>query len=197
MATVRNLLVLDIDETLIHASDQALERPADFKALRYHVYKRPGLNDFIVNCAELFDLAVWSSASDDYVTFIVQEIFPEPEKLEFIWGRSRATFRRSFDAFEPHNSYDPSHFHYIKPLAKVKKATGRSLENILIVDDTPQKCVRNYGNAIYPKPFEGDLVDDELPLLTEYLSTLSECENVRKVEKRRWRDEVRSRLTNQ
>jgi RNA polymerase II subunit A small phosphatase-like protein len=35
--------------------------------------------------------------------------------------------------------------HYLKPLASVKRL-GWDLERVLI--DTPEKCVRNYGNAI-------------------------------------------------
>ncbi|BCA59088.1 hypothetical protein HMP06_1857 [Sphingomonas sp. HMP6] len=64
------------------------------------------------------------------------------------------------------------------------------MERVLIVDDTPEKCVQNFGNAIYPKPFEGSLEDNELRLLTAYLKTLKDEANVRRLEKRRWRDFV-------
>lgn len=37
------LVVLDLDETLIHSSDHALDRDADFRVDRHHTYKRPGL----------------------------------------------------------------------------------------------------------------------------------------------------------
>jgi carboxy-terminal domain RNA polymerase II polypeptide A small phosphatase len=85
---------------------------------------------------------------------------------------------------------DPwNHLHYRKPLAKVKKL-GWPLERVLIVDDTPEKAAFNYGNAIYPKPYEGDLDDDELLLLADYLVTLKNVQNVRKLEKRRWRSEI-------
>jgi RNA polymerase II subunit A small phosphatase-like protein len=86
---VRTLLILDLDETLVFASETALSRPADFVAFDYHVYKRPHLEKFLEIVREHFDLAVWSSASDLYVEVVVQNIFPQDIKLHFVWGRSR------------------------------------------------------------------------------------------------------------
>ena len=59
------LLILDLDETLIHATTTKLGDDFAFKLYQHYVYKRPGLDAFIAACAEKFDLAVWSSASDD------------------------------------------------------------------------------------------------------------------------------------
>lgn len=87
---------------------------------------------------------------------------------------------------------DPwDHTHYLKPLSKVRRA-GWPLERVLIVDDTPQKCVKNYGNAIYPRPYEGDENDEELKLLALYLEHIKDKPNVRTFEKRRWRDTAES-----
>ena len=186
----RILLVLDIDETLIHATEKPLSRPADFVVYGYHVYRRPHLDSFLQNCADHFELAVWSSASDEYVSAITELIFPEPSKLHFVWGRSRASLRRivSDDGYfsDPWN-----HRHYTKPLAKLKRL-GWPLSRILIVDDTPEKSALNYGNAIYPSPFEGAEADDELLLLSSYLTSLKDVPNVRTIEKRRWREAVKS-----
>jgi len=38
------LLILDLDETLVHASERELERSADFRLVGYHVYLRPQPN---------------------------------------------------------------------------------------------------------------------------------------------------------
>jgi RNA polymerase II subunit A small phosphatase-like protein len=59
---------------------------------------------------------------------------------------------------------------------------------VLIVDDTPEKCVRNYGNAIHPRPFEGAEDDDELDRLARYLVLLKDEPDMRTIEKRRWRE---------
>lgn len=79
---------------------------------------------------------------------------------------------------------------YIKDLKKVKRL-GYSLERILFVDDTPGKMARNYGNAIYVTPFEGNDRDGELPRLLMYLHSLEKEADFRKLEKRGWRSRTR------
>jgi RNA polymerase II subunit A small phosphatase-like protein len=56
-----------------------------------------------------------------------------------------------------------------------------------VVDDTPQKWERSYGNLVRVAPFEGDSKDDELARLLVYLDHLRNEPNVRRVEKRNWR----------
>jgi len=60
-------LVLDLDETLIYATETPPERMPDFCLYGYYVYRRPYLTDFLARARSEFDMAVWSSASDDYV----------------------------------------------------------------------------------------------------------------------------------
>ena len=181
----RKLLILDLDETLIFASEMPLARSADFRAFQYHVYKRPFLESFLQTVAEHFALAVWSSASDDYVAVVVKEIWPDGVPLEFVWGRSRATLRRVIT--DPMYSGDPSdHLKYRKALTKVKQL-GWAIKDVLILDDTPSKSAQNYGNAVYPREWEGDEADDELRRLALYLPALAKAKNVRTVEKRNWR----------
>lgn len=188
--TNRTLLILDLDETLIHARATPLDRKAEFEVFGYHVYLRPHLTPFLLKCAGMYEMAVWSSASDDYVTYIVEKIFPKDIKLHFVWGRSRATLSRAISGDDDFwHRPDRYHLQYIKPLKKVKKL-GWPLSRMLIVDDTPRKCIRNYGNAIYPAEFEGSPEDQELLLLGKYLETLKDVENVRHVEKRTWRQKV-------
>ena len=139
-----------------------------------------------------FLIAIWSSASDDYVKEVVKNIFPTNIQLEFVWGRSRATYRRwlNTDDYGYFVGNPQNHYHYTKPLKKVRR-NGYNLNRILIVDDTPRKCMHNYGNAIYPTEYLGAENDDELKYLSLYLSTLKEKDNVRKIEKRGWRKSIR------
>jgi len=186
------LLILDLDETLIHASATKVREEADFQVFHYFVYKRPGLADFLTTCAQHFKLAIWSSASDDYVQAVVRQIVPPGITLEFVWGRSRCTpfATPQIDEYGYYNLDGTSYYEYAKRLKKVRRR-GFSLSQTLIVDDTPAKVQQNYGNAIYIKPYLGSTEDEELRYLAPYLLTLIDQENVRTVEKRNWANATR------
>ncbi len=187
----RTLLILDLDETLLHASDRPLARPADFRLSGYHAYKRPHLEPFLTECATRFQLAIWSAGHDSYVAEAVTHILPPGIDLAFVWGRSRCTFSVDSRKVQEDGFLDPaSHYNFAKKLRKVRRL-GFHLERMLIVDDTPAKCIHNYGNAIYVKEYLGEEDDAELPRLSAYLATLAEVPNVRTVEKRGWRSALR------
>lgn len=180
------LLILDLDETLLHASTRELGRPADFTLFDYHVYLRPHLPEFLREASRHFELAVWSSAADDYVAEVVRRIFPADVPLAFVWGRSRCTYCFNHHAFEESGHADyRDHYDYVKVLKKLRRR-GYRLERVLIVDDTPAKAKRNFGNAIYPSEYLGQPHDDELLRLLAYLLQLKDAENVRLIEKRDW-----------
>ena len=185
------LAVLDIDETLVYATSSPKDDRWDFEVHYYRVYKRPYLTEFLDGLVKDFRVAVWSSASDDYVNEIVQRIFPKNYPLEFVWGRSQCTHRIDYQQMEITGYHDPyKHYHYVKRLSKLKRSRNERLERVLIIDDTPGKAIHNYGNVIYPKEFVGDLSDDELYWLSQYLDTLKDVENVRIIEKRGWKEEI-------
>lgn len=178
----RTLLILDVDETLIYATEKPLDREPDFGIGPYSAYRRPGLTEFLATCQREFHVAVWSSSGSDYLSNVVEAIFPKEPSLAFVWDRTRCVQR-----------YDPERLetYYVKDLKKVKRL-GFDLRRILIVDDTPQKAERNYGNAIYVPPFYGDPGDDVLKRLGQFLTTLTEIPDVRTVEKRGWRNKAGS-----
>jgi RNA polymerase II subunit A small phosphatase-like protein len=172
------LMILDLDETLIHASETRLTgKNEDFIFDKYFVYKRPHLEYFLQEAAKHFTLGIWSSAGDEYVNGIVNTIRPPIVNFEFVWARSKCSLKRD-------RTYDTYYFE--KRLDKLKKR-GFPLEQILIVDDTAEKASSNYGNAIYIKEFTGNPEDSELLFLLDYILTLKNVANVRTIEKRFWR----------
>ncbi|HNW50693.1 MAG TPA: HAD family hydrolase [Prolixibacteraceae bacterium] len=179
------LLILDLDETLIHSFEEKPEEGFDFRIFHYFVVKRPYLDQFLDECSRDFRLAVWSSSSDDYAERMVEKIFPPGIKPAFVWGRSKATFR-PVNGSDDFSCQGFSHYDFVKRLRKIKPL-GYSLERTLMVDDTPHKLIENYGNAIYIKEFNGEKDDEELLFLLNYLQTIKECPNVLKLEKRNWR----------
>jgi TFIIF-interacting CTD phosphatase-like protein len=173
----RPLLILDLDETLVYASETPLDRPADFHAGRYHVYRRPHLKEFLSAAFDGFEVAVWSSASSSYVQAIVAVIFPDPERLHFVWSESRCTQRYHPELMD---------YYWLKNLQKVKRL-GYPLARVVMLDDSPEKLERHYGNHLPIAPFMGNPEDTQLRDILPFLNHLRGVENMRTVEKRSWR----------
>lgn len=188
MLQEKMLIILDLDETLIHATDKPHDENWHHEVFGYKVYRRPHLEKFLNGLRAHFDVAVWSSASDDYVEKVVAHIFPSDHDLKFVWGRSRCTYKPDYAKAEELGFFDAyAHYDHIKKLDKVFAKFPYEKGRVLIVDDTPRKAMYNFGNAIYPVEFKGETDDDWLLHLLEYLVSLKDVEDVRKVEKRGWR----------
>src|SRR5687768_16982102 len=118
------LIILDLDETLIHATQNELDIPHDFKFDKYFVYQRPHLREFLIDISKHFSLGIWSSAGDEYVKEIVRHIKPENVDFLVVWGRSKCSLKHDL-------TFDTYCFE--KRLDKLKKK-GFRLEKILVVD---------------------------------------------------------------
>lgn len=172
----RLLVIFDLDETLVRATGNPTLDPPDFMLDAFRVRRRPMLADCLRRVSRFADIALWSAASDSYVQEIVAQVVPADTALRFVWGRSRCT-----------RCYDTEHLeeYWVKDLKKVKRL-GYALERVLIVDDSPEKAERHYGNYVRIAPFYGDLEDRALPQLAAYLERFAHVANVRTVEKRGW-----------
>ena len=176
MKLARLLIILDLDETLVRATGNPTLDPPDFIIEAYRVRQRPKLHEFLRAISKIGDIAIWSSGNESYVDAIVSKVVPADIQLSFVWARSRCT--RQYDS-EQLEEY------WVKDLKKVKRL-GYQIERILIVDDTPEKIERHYGNHIQIEPFYGDLSDRVLPKLARYMEQFASTENVRTIEKRGW-----------
>jgi Dullard-like phosphatase family protein len=175
---MKQLCILDLDETLVHATEAPLERPCDLMAGPFLVYTRPFVDEFFAQVAQWFDLAVWTTSSEAYAEAIVRNVFPNHAQLAFIWARQRCTAAKNRETDERF---------WIKDLKKVKRQ-GYPLERVLVIDNSPEKIQRHYGNLIQVSPYLGAADDDELTLLLPFLKWLTTVGDVRKVEKRNWRE---------
>lgn len=172
----RKLLILDLDETLVHASERELGRPADLRVAGYHVYKRPHLDAFLDFAFARFSVGVWTSSGPLYANPLVTHLMAG-RRTEFVWSSSRCSISRDWETGGYSNQ---------KRLAKLKKL-GFRLEHMIGIDDTASKYAKNYGNLVLVQEFTGDPADDELAVLPAYLERLAAEPNIRAVEKRRWR----------
>jgi len=194
---MKRLLILDLDETLFHAMSSyevatavacghmENEHDYDFDVLdAYVAVERPFVHRFLHWAFENFTVGIWTSASQDYADIVVDKLIKDGEHGEplFVFSRDRCTRALNKSAMYNHWSHE---IEYIKDLKKVKKF-GFKLEDIIVVDDTPSKLQRNYGNLVTIKPFFGDRSDTEMLKLVEYLTILNRAPNIRRVEKRGW-----------
>lgn len=173
----RILLVLDLDETLVHATETPLSVEPQHEIPPYFLYLRPGLSEFIEQVSQHFRLAVWTSSSPAYARAVCSLVFRNAESLDFVWASDRCTPTRNFEL---------DAWCKAKPLRKLKRR-GYDLARVLVVDDSPEKHTRNYGNLVRVAPFMGDSNDDELAHLAIYLEQLATAPDVRRIEKRAWR----------
>lgn len=154
-----NLLIFDLDETLVHATAYALSRSADFECPPYFVYTRPYVREMLLAVAPFYDFAVWSSASKDYVDFVVAMIFENDFPLKFAWAVDKCIQRVDVRS----NSYV-----YIKDLRKVQ-SHGYELSQITILDDSSEKIARQPKNHLNLSPFLGQVEDFELLRIRDVL----------------------------
>jgi carboxy-terminal domain RNA polymerase II polypeptide A small phosphatase len=183
MPRFNKLLIFDLDETLIYATDGGVDRMPDFRAFDYLVYKRPGVDEFVEKCLEWFEVGIWTSSGDLYAQAVVDKLFGGASRLALVWSSLRCS-RRYDRQGEGLVAYKD-----VKKLVR----RGYHRERIIMVDDSPEKLGRNHGNGVIVKPYDGDADDNELHLLLEYLEILGAASNVRVVEKRLWRQEIMRR----
>jgi TFIIF-interacting CTD phosphatase-like protein len=172
------LLLLDLDETLIHASSKA--SVGHFRVGPYEVLERPHVRRFLQFAFDHFaEVAVWTAASRGYAEQVLQHLLGQDfaTRLAFFWTRERC--RQAID-------YDTGYLSTEKPLRKVRRR-GYDLAKVLFVEDTPENLRRSYGNLVPVQPFVGDPTDDELVELEAFLHELGGLEDVRRHEKRGWR----------
>jgi TFIIF-interacting CTD phosphatase-like protein len=173
------LLVLDLDETLIHArgrSEAALPWPPHRQVAHYRLWLRPGVREFMAAVVERFEaVGVWTSATTDYANAMLDRVV-DRRRLRFVFARDRCT---------PQRDADLGQTVWLKDIRELA-GFGFHESHILIVDDKPRGLERSYGNLIGIKPFMGDPDDRELGKLLHFLDELGPCDDVHGIEKRGW-----------
>ena len=170
------LLILDIDETLLHSTRRGLSRVHDFLLGNYYVYLRPYARELFEFCRDRFRVAIWTSSSRNYALGTMHRLLPPDYPLEFLWSRQRCVevYREETQELE-----------HIKDLRDVENL-GYSLNQVIFVDDTPRKLQRQQQNLLRISPFLGEPNDRELLVLMEYLEHLRGYDDIRLVDKDGW-----------
>jgi len=162
MTRVR-LIVFDLDETLVHATAVPLSSPEAFQAEPYFVYVRPFASELIKFCASRFEVAVWSSSSERYVEMVTEKLFGTSYPVAFSWAVSKCV-----------QKVDPKSngYVYIKDLRKALKH-GYAADEIIMIDDSPEKLQRQPTRHLCLSAFTGDPLDRELLDVIERLKAMA------------------------
>lgn len=143
------LVVFDLDETLVHATQAPFAHAYSFVVPPYYVYLRPFAMELIHYCALRYDIAVWSSSSEQYVEAVTARLFGDCYPTKFSWAANRCVQKPDLRT---------GGYLYIKDLRKIQKH-GYVVDEILMIDDSPEKLQRQPGRHIRVPPFIGDAND--------------------------------------
>ncbi|KAJ3442527.1 nuclear lim interactor-interacting factor-related [Anaeramoeba flamelloides] len=184
-------LVLDLDQTLVYSStkkpdqydfkcifkqktlnlDQIIQNEEATEQIIY-VQKRPNLEQFLEECAKLFEVVIFTAGIKEYADQVLDQIDPENSFI------SHRLYRDSCKKLE--GSY------FVKDLSLL----GRKLEKCIIIDDQPYSYHLQPENAIPIQEFLGNInqetkdlqsqymLNNELKRILKILQQFEKCENV-------------------
>lgn len=160
-------LVLDLDETLVHASLEFMEAAHHTFNVHFHsqdytvwVKIRPHCLEFLEHLADKFELIVFTASQKIYADTLLNLIDP---KRRFFRHR---VFRDSC-VFVQDN--------YVKDLTVL----SRDLSKVAIIDNSPQAFAYQLSNGIPIKSWFGDTSDKCLLKLIPFVEQLAAQDDVR------------------
>jgi len=140
------LLILDLDETLWHATYENLPQAADCIYKGRNVYFRPNAKQFIEEIAQFTKVAIWTSAKAHYAKYCLKKLTGDLSQFAFIRTRKDCQKEVKWNQF----SYETA---YTKNIA--------DLDDAYIIDDRFD-CVIPNERCIRIQPFYGDREDSAL-----------------------------------
>ena len=163
-------LVLDLDETLVHSSLEAVPLgtdfsfPVEFNSTQHQiaVKRRPHLQAFMARCAQLYEVVVFTASQRVYAEQLLNYLDPTRTLIR------HRIFRDSCVVVEGN---------YLKDLT----VPGRDLALTVIVDNSPQAFGFQLDNGIPIESWFDDEADTELLTLLPFLERLAgeDVEDVR------------------
>lgn len=169
----KKTLILDMDETLIHADfDYNYENPDRIATFHHEeldvsvpIYMRPGLFKFLETVSENFEILVFTASMKEYADSVLNMLDPENKFFK--------------QRFYRHNCICVKNRVYIKDL---RIFANRKPENIIMVDNSMYSFTNQISNGVLINSFYNDKEDKELFNLLNYLlNYLQNISDVRSV----------------
>ena len=165
----KKTLVLDLDETLVHSifinvnnsnCDISLNINFENRNIKANVLKRPGVDEFLNKMSNLYEIVIFTASLSQYAIPLIEQL--DKKKV------------CNFKLFREHCSFINNG--YTKDLKKL----NRNMNDIIIVDNTPNCYFLNNDNGFPIKSWLNDINDRELIRIIPYLEFLSNVDDVRK-----------------
>ncbi|KAF9353384.1 Nuclear envelope morphology protein 1, partial [Mortierella sp. NVP85] len=174
MVTKKKTLVLDLDETLIHATSRGsrsqgymVEVLADGHSCLYYVYKRPHVDYFLQKVSEWYKLVIYTASMAEYADPVIDWLDQNRTLIQ------RRYFRQSC-IISNNGSPSPT---YLKDLTVVE----RDLSSVCLVDNSPVSYSLNRENGIPISTWIDNPDDEALLDLLPFLDALRFTKDVRSV----------------
>lgn len=165
----KKCLVLDLDETLVHSSFQtidcsfAISIELDGAQYGVSVLKRPFVDEFIAECAKLYEVVIFTASLPEYANPVIDRL----DSRGLIKSR---LFRESCVFHEERV--------YVKDLSRLR----RNIKDCIIIDNSPLSYLFHPTNAIACTSWFGDDRDTELrdllPVLRGELLTVGDVRSI-------------------
>jgi len=165
----KKVLVLDLDETLIHSTsrgsrnhDYMIEVLVDKHICLYYVYKRPYVDNFLKKVSEWYKVVVFTASLKEYADPVIDYLDPEKKIFAKRYFRESCQYRNGI---------------YMKDLQIIEK----DLSKICLVDNSSFSYEINKENGIPIETWINEPKDRELLNLLPFLDALRFVEDVRSI----------------
>lgn len=167
----KKLLVLDLDETLVHSSfsyeptaelivNVTITNDATNTVDKHviYVHKRPFVDEFLSFCTKNFECCIFTASMSVYASAVMEQLDPK-HTIKNILCREYCTYMNQV-------------------MVKDLKKLGRDLKKTIIVDNAPTSFALQKANGITAVEFKDDKSDTYLLSLMEILREMIEVDDV-------------------
>lgn len=185
----RKVLVLDLDETLIHSLSKGaprmlgsssnchmIELKVNSVATLYYVYKRPFCDFFLREISKWFELQIFTASVKEYADPIIDWL--EQEIVDHKLSRPGSDPRVFTKRYYRNDCTFRSGVGYIKDLSKFFPEK-EDLRNVIILDNSPVSYALHEDNGVMIEGWINDHTDRDLLNLLPLLYSLSVSIDVR------------------
>lgn len=168
--TKSKILVLDVDETLVHTVIGVHDDSADIQLQLptgpASVFKRPGVEHFLLTASEQYEIWLWSTGAKCYIDALIDQW----EILQSVVSGRYKTMDDCATGRTP------------KPLFHFEDSGHCDMKDIVLIDNGSHNFVSQESNCIKVKDFTNeDSNDDTLKQLSPILDELIAVDDVRTV----------------